>query len=339
MEAGTTERAHILPAAYGIPLLDLAKRWGIGEAALLGGFDLTPEHLTDPCRSLPLDVAIAIYERAVALTREPALGIHLGLQMRASAHGILGFAAMSAGTVRDAVLLAVRYVAIRTTIFSLKAQVVDGVGALVLEEHADLRGAREAYAFAVLVGFWSMGRVLTGRPLNVTFDFAFPRPGYYDRFESMLPPARFEQPGHQIILRDLDLLGAPLLMADAASMRMAREQCDAIFRSMGLDGRIEHRVRRLLASHAEGLHSLKTIARAMRLSPRTFRRYLEAEGLNFSALADDERRRRALVLLRSHELSVKEVGERLGYSDVANFSRAFRRWTGRSPTAYREGPS
>jgi AraC-like DNA-binding protein len=336
MEAASTERKHVLPAAYSLPLLDIVERRGIDEARLLGHLGLTRKRLADPGELMPLHAAVALYERAVALTREPALGVYLGLHMRASAHGILGFAAMSARTVRDAIVLAVKYAGIRTTALSLRAQVVDGTGALVLEEHANLRGAREGYAFAVLVGFWTMGRALTGQDLDVTFDFAFPKPAYYDRFAAALPPARFGQRCHQIVLRDLALLETPLIMADEAAMRLAKGQCDEILQSMGLDGRIAPRVRSLLARRLQGMPSLAAVARTLRLSTRTVRRHLEEEGLTYSGMADDERRRRALLLVRSHGLSVQEIGERLGYSDVANFTRAFRRWTGKTPTAYRE---
>ncbi|MGH7434617.1 MAG: AraC family transcriptional regulator ligand-binding domain-containing protein, partial [Polyangiaceae bacterium] len=328
MAAGATQRAHTLPAAYVIPLLDLVKRWEVDETQLLPEFGLAREALTAPGESIPLDVAIALYERAVALTCEPGLGIYLGLQMRVSAHGILGFAAISADDVRQAILLAVKYMAIRITALSMRTHVAGGAGALVLEEHVDLGAAREAYPFAILVGLWSMGGTLAGRPLDATLDFAFPRPPYFERFARALPPTRFDQPQHQIVLRDLALLEQPLPMADAASLRLAKDQCDQLLQSMGLDGRLAPRARSVLARHADGVQSLVAVARALSLSTRTFRRRLEAEGLTFSELADEERRRRALLLLRSKELSVQQVGERLGYSDVANFTRAFRRWTG-----------
>jgi AraC-like DNA-binding protein len=59
--------------------------------------------------------------------------------------------------------------------------------------------------------------------------------------------------------------------------------------------------------------------------------------VTFSSLVDAERMRRALLLLRSHELTIENVGERLGYQNIANFTRAFRRWTGKTPSAYRNG--
>ncbi len=259
----------------------------------------------------------------------------MGLQMRASAHGILGFAAMSSGTVRDAVRLAARYSVIRTTAIALSTHVGDGFATLAVDAHEALRGAREGYAFAILIGFWRMGQVLSGRDYDASLEFAFPKPAYFDRFTALLPPTSFDRPANQLVLRDLGLLEAPLTMADESSLRLAREQCEQLLQSLGLDGRLVPRVRSALARKPDDVPSLKSVARSLRLSPRTFRRHLEAEGLTFSALADEERRRRALHLLRSNELSVREVGERLGYSDVANFTRAFRRWTGKTPTAYR----
>ena len=121
-------------------------------------------------------------ERACALTGDPALGIYLGMQMQASAHGILGYAAMTAGTVREAIRISVRYMAIRTTAVSLRTQLGDDVATLILDEHADLGGASQGYAFAILIGCWRVGSVFAGRPLTVTLDFAFPRPAYFRSF-------------------------------------------------------------------------------------------------------------------------------------------------------------
>jgi AraC-like DNA-binding protein len=53
------------------------------------------------------------------------------------------------------------------------------------------------------------------------------------------------------------------------------------------------------------------------------------------ALLDEDRRERALLLLRAGDLSVTEIGDRLGYQNTQNFERAFRRWTGTTPAAYR----
>jgi AraC-like DNA-binding protein len=182
-----------------------------------------------------------------------------------------------------------------------------------------------------------MGISLMGRTPDVSIDFQFPRPRYFDRFEHALPPTRFDQPTNQMVLKDLAWLEAPVSMADAASNRLARDRCDELLQSMGLDGRLAPKVRALLNRPDAATPPLKDVARALRLSPRTFRRRLEGEGVSFSALVDVERMRKSLLLLRSQELTIEQISERLGYENVANFTRAFRRWTGKTPSAYRSG--
>jgi AraC-like DNA-binding protein len=73
------------------------------------------------------------------------------------------------------------------------------------------------------------------------------------------------------------------------------------------------------------------------MSPRTLKRRLDESSLRFTELLEKARRERALLLLRSPELSLDDVAARLGYSTVSNFTRAFRRWTGFTPSVYRRG--
>ncbi len=69
------------------------------------------------------------------------------------------------------------------------------------------------------------------------------------------------------------------------------------------------------------------------MSKRTLTRKLTEQGTSYSRLLEEARCDRALELLRS-ALSLEQIAERLGYSDAANFGRAFRRWTSKSPRTY-----
>ena len=86
---------------------------------------------------------------------------------------------------------------------------------------------------------------------------------------------------------------------------------------------------------ASGPIGIDSVARALGVSRQTLYRRLKAEGVTFEEVLDGLRRRLALRLLREEKLSVKEAAWRLGFSDPAAFSRAFKRWTGRSPGAGR----
>jgi AraC-like DNA-binding protein len=90
---------------------------------------------------------------------------------------------------------------------------------------------------------------------------------------------------------------------------------------------------------AEGEIRIEPVSRALGCSRQTLYRRLKAEGLTFEQVLDDLRRRRALKLVRDVTMPVKEIAWRLGFSDPAAFSRAFKRWTGKSPRAMREAQS
>jgi AraC-like DNA-binding protein len=100
--------------------------------------------------------------------------------------------------------------------------------------------------------------------------------------------------------------------------------------------RVEAELEPLLAS---GAIRIERVARALGCSRQTLYRRLKVEGLTFAQVLDDLRHRQALKLVRDLALPVKEIAWRLGFSDPAAFSRAFKRWTGLSPRAMREAQS
>lgn len=95
----------------------------------------------------------------------------------------------------------------------------------------------------------------------------------------------------------------------------------------------------LLAALREGDATVEGLSRRLSWSPRSLQRRLLAEGLSFRELAVEARRDLAIELLRGSTASVDKIAERLGFSQGSAFARAFRRWTGRSPSDYRLGDS
>jgi AraC-like DNA-binding protein len=121
------------------------------------------------------------------------------------------------------------------------------------------------------------------------------------------------------------------------SRQLAYSELERSLEELGGDQDILARVRKLVARASGGFHSLDEVASALHLSTRTLKRRLATQGATYSDLLEEQRRERAMMLLRSPTLSLDEVAEQLGYSDPSNFRRAFRRWTGLSPAAYRRG--
>jgi AraC-like DNA-binding protein len=329
--------AHSVPGSQVLQWVELLDFWHIDAAELLDGTELSAGKLEEPNVRVPVDVYLQLLRRARKLTGEPALGIFMGLRRRVSMYGFLGFAAMSASSMREVLELAVQFSPLITTALTLSLQVTDDVAALRIEENFDFGDARDMGVFALLVGLSQMAKALTGRDVPGEAHVAMARPAYFDRFENRLNPMRFDQPVTQLIF-DRKVLDFPLITPDRAGLRLAREQCERALRELGLDGGIVERVRALVTG-PEGVRTLEQVASQLRMSARTLKRRLAAQRLSYSELLERERYQRAQLLLCSSELSLLEITERLGYSTLPNFARAFRRWTGQTPAAYRRSTS
>ena len=85
-----------------------------------------------------------------------------------------------------------------------------------------------------------------------------------------------------------------------------------------------------------GVVNKSTVARALNMSTRTLQNSLASRGLTFRELLDRARFERAILLLEDPSRSAKETALSLGFSSASNFARAFKRWTGRSPTDFRQ---
>ena len=95
--------------------------------------------------------------------------------------------------------------------------------------------------------------------------------------------------------------------------------------------------RQLTAQLSSGMANQESIANELHMSLRTLQRKLESEGTTFKRLLEETRKGLAIQYMAESHHSVNEITYLLGFSEASNFSRAFKRWTGQSPSAYREG--
>jgi AraC-like DNA-binding protein len=328
---------HSVPAAYADQLVQLVRNWGITGAEMLAPVGLSETAIQDPHARIPIETFGALLERARTLTGEPGLGFYLGLKKRISVYGYLGFAAMTAGSLREALEMFVRFTPTLTTSIGLRLHVEGTLASLFVEEHFDLGASRDIALINLMVGMREIGRKLTGRDLDGDHaDMALAEPAYAHRFRHLLPNTRWGQPATRVVF-DAAYLDLPLAHADRVAVKLAREHCERALDALGYDGDFAERVRHAISNSGgvNGFPSLDVVAAGLAVSPCTLKRRLAAQGLSFSALLDRARCDKALLLLESPKLSLDAVAERLGYSTVPNFVRAFHRWTGGTPAAYR----
>lgn len=126
---------------------------------------------------------------------------------------------------------------------------------------------------------------------------------------------------------------APVVSSDLHLNRLLRSYCeDALAQKLPTRGSFRSRVENAIAPLLpHGKAQAGEIARQLGVSQRTLARRLADEGLSFSELLENLRAGLANRYLSEPELAISKIAWLLGYRDVAAFSHAFKRWTGKTP--------
>ena len=325
-----------LPGGYLLLLIETVKRWQVTAEQVLAASALTVADLRDPLARLDEADFNRALKRALLLTGEPALGFYLGMQMKLSSHGFIGLAAMTAKNVQEALDIAQRFTRLRMSAINLRLEVVGEQASLYIDQTSPDYFLGEVAVFALLVGLAQMGMAATGKQLEGRADTRFARPDYFGHFAHLLSgPVHFNQPCNRLVFA-ATYLQLPLVMSDPVAAQLAREQCERELAALGERSSVVQQVRSLIYSEAAGFHSVEQVAEQLHMSERTLKRQLAQQGTTYSDILEELRRQKATQLLGQRELSIDHIAERLNYSDVANFTRAFKRWTGQTPGQFRK---
>ena len=330
-----------IPGVYGLLLLDVVSRWGYSAESLFGPFHYTNEELADPDFRIPLSVANEMIILARKMTGESSLGYHLGTQMRISIHGFIGYAIMTSNEIMDALILANRFIQLRMPFLQFHFSTFTEQVTLQLQCDIDIEPLRTEIVMALTFGVLTMAKALTGHDdLYGEINFDFPQPEGFDKYFCRLNSRniiRFDQ-SHFLASFDKSYLSLKMVNADPIASQIAINQCESELSELGERRRISMRVRDILTSSEQHYLSIEQVADRLHMSDRTLKRQLAAENTSFSTLVDEVRYRHATSLLSRTDYSLEQIADELGYSDVANFSRAFKRWSGRSPSSWRKDP-
>ncbi|MDN6875707.1 AraC family transcriptional regulator [Pseudomonas citronellolis] len=328
----------VLPMPYLRQIAEQLRAMQKDAQAWFARSGLDERQLDEPGFQLGFPQFQQLLRDAIALTAEPALGLLIGERLVVNTHGILGYAAMQSGTLRQALELLQRYLALRTTLFSLSYECDERAGRVQVRFQpgyalGDIeRTVLEAVMLAVSNIFAAM--TLGSCPLRqVSLPFAV-QPYAALAEELFRCPVAYGQSWAGFSL-DLAVIDQPLKLADPAAFREAEAICRRELERLGETASMGARVRRTMLEKQNGFPSLKVTARLFHMTPRTLHRHLLAEGTSFKLILEDVRRTLAIEHLKAGHLSIEEIAYTLGYTDLANFRRAFKRWEGMPPSAYR----
>ncbi len=312
---------------------------GVDSRRVFEQAGLDPEKLYEPGARFRYRAVRRLFELALDHTQDPCLGLKLARYWHPSNLHALGYAWLASSDLKDALNRIIRYFRVVSTD----------------KEELTLVETERGYRFAVDVSnvVWepiaveyddfmasivSMCRVSWGEALTpVELKIQRPRPPQrcVEEFARYFKaPVEFAAHENSLLFRKADLEK----LLPTGNVQVARA-CDRIVDEFlaGLEGaQIMVKARaKLVERLPSGEFSEQDIAQALHISVRGLQRKLKKEGTTFRRLVDDTRHDLALQYIKDSTVSINEMAYLLGYSEHANFSRAFKRWTGIAPSAAR----
>jgi len=315
-------------------LLRTLESRGINYGTLFNTIGLDIDHAKNPAARVPTAKMARAWEIAVDRTGDSTIGLACARHLHAAVWYAMSYMFFSCESVLSALQKMIMYQRIIVTVADARLQENGDVYILSWGRHPYVsEQAIDMYGGMIV----QMCRQMAGvrfDPLCVTLCRRSPPAGNRPHENFFNAPVQFQ--------------------AGQNTLHLPRDQCrrilltgneELLVRNEALVIEYLERVKnhefinlvhsRVIESFSEGCMLEKRVAQSMNISRRSLQRRLQAHGTSFRAITESARRKYAMELINDTGLLVSDIGYRLGYSSVGNFSSAFKRWTGLSPSEYR----
>ena len=316
--------------------LERAAQLGVSRDTLLREAKLDERQVQDPDSRIPLTAVARLWRAVTNHSPDPAIGLRFGADARVRDFGLVGYTMAFSSTLGSALRRLVHYSRIVSDALVVSLETEGEATWLRLDVQPALRAFRPAVD-ARLAAVLSACREITGVPIApLAVQLPYRRPAEVKDYETFFAaPLEFGALATAFLLRNEDL-ARRVAVADPTLTGYLDRLADQVLATLGSERTVRDRVRRVLWSElAETVPNLDGVAKALGVSARTLQRQLREEQATFAGVLTELRRELAPSLLRDGRLAVSEVAFLLGYEDPSAFQRAFRRWFGRSPRAFR----
>jgi AraC-like DNA-binding protein len=317
------------------PLWTLIESYGEDPAEIFDSVGIDPTTLRESNARLPVAACNAAWLRASTRIHDPAFGVHYGEHWRPAMFGSLGYAWLASVSLRRALHRASEYFDMLIERGSLEVKDLDDGQVLVALSYRGNAFTLPALADSLLSTLVKLCRISCGDDFNpseiLLFHSAPPDPSAY--FSYFKCPVRFDADVDGIVLPQA-ILDEPLPGGNKAIAAMIDQETVRYLGQLDRSKVVERVQAAITERLASGRVASETVAADLHVSNRTLNRQLQAEGTTFKAVMDKTRQKLADAYLAESQ-SITQIAFSLGFSDQTSFTRAYKRWTGQTPSEAR----
>ena len=318
-------------------LLDACARFGLDTGQILHAAGLDAVTLQDPDARIPVEQVDALWQKAYELSNDPNLALHAIEVLPFGAYRVIDFLASSAPTVGAALAKVSDYFPLINAVVRLPYAVGDRHVTFAVEAPLRPSTITRPYAEYTLAAAFLRTRIVTNPPYRLMrVEFSHPRPADISEHERIFGcPVRFSANACQMVIAR-DVWDAPCTSPDPTLFSVLDTHAKMLLDELPKPADVAGRVREAIDAELRGGHpNLESIAKRLAMSARTLQRRLRDEGLLFNDVLDATRFRAAKSYLAHGDIAGTEVAYLLGFAEPSSFNRAFKRWSGQTPTEFR----
>jgi AraC-like DNA-binding protein len=321
-------------------LVEVLAEQGIAPEKSLKGSGIEPGQIYDASVLTSVRQYAAVCRNAIELSSNPATPFKTGSRLHLAAYGMYGYALMSCLSLRDYFRLGVKYHRLATPTLIIEWTEYPDRAVWTFPNAFASNPSREVQRFLLEQQYTQhvthLQDVAGHSCPPLLARFSYPQPVHANIYSEYLGcPCEFGAEQCELIYDSAILEQKPQL-AHTHSAALLQETCDRLIgqakTSVGASGEVYQ----VLMGKPGEFPDMETVSAALKMTSRTLRRRLEAEGTSFLAILDDVRCSLATEYLKTTKMTTEDVAMLLGFSDTANFRRALKRWTGKAATEIRD---
>ncbi|CAA0121199.1 putative HTH-type transcriptional regulator [Halioglobus japonicus] len=311
---------------------------GYDDEQIFGGLDICADRLHDEKYRLSVEQHEQFILRVLGITQNPHFAIQMGKWQDSFTPNLALITVANSGKISKALHLITRYNKIVTRVFSIRSVEADDCVVMEIETHLEHDSVVyfSISAFVLFLDHFFLD-VLKGSHLVKRVELAVSKPdGFAGVSGEFAFPMTFGHARTRVHF-DNTLLDQPMKQADPQTVRLLIEMSERQLQEAEAELSFVGAVKSLLIEQIASPPKLNDAAKQLGISSRGLRRKLEQSGTSYQKVLDSVRLKMANRLIEETDAPIASIAYELGFDNASDFGRAFKKWSGQSPSSVRSG--
>jgi AraC-like DNA-binding protein len=341
-----------VPVSYAATFYDFLNNNNLGAEDIYDQVGIDMASFNESANKISVAQYIRLSQLGLAASNNAGLGLIFGSQIALPDHNYLGFALQACENGLQANELMIRYMSMRFPSLDIQLNKHEQHYELIVEDWLDEPSLHlynlEVVLAVIFKGALSLHRMDRAQRMGaydesnndfnniIEIQFAYPKPDHEHLYHEVFTNQKLSF-GHgvcRVILNPKALL-KPFSFSNSGSLKLAESLCQQELNQLWETENLTTKIYNVLLNSTIGVSGVEDIAKKFNMSSRSLSRSLHEEGTSYQKILDTVKKQQAIRHLNGGKLTISEIAYQLGFEQPTNFTRAFKKWTGQSPSAYR----